>query len=79
MIRILKEINFDGEKKYIEAAGLSTDTKPTVDLITGSRFTEVDTGDVYAFDETGGTWNRIVAGPAAEPETETEPETEPTE
>ena len=63
MIRILKEINFDGDNKYIEAAGLSTDTKPVEDLITGSRFTEVDTGDVYAFDETGGAWRRIAAGP----------------
>lgn len=72
MIRILKEINFDGDNKYIEAAGLSTDEKPVEDLITGSRFTEVDTGDVYAFDEVGCAWNKIAAGPAAEPEAETE-------
>ena len=65
MIRIMKETNYDGEMKYLEAAGLSTDTKPTANLVTGSRFTEVDTGDVYAFNEVNGTWNRIVAGPAA--------------
>ena len=60
MIRILKENNFDGEKKYIEAAGLSTDTKPTANLITGSLFMEADTGRVYVYDETGaGTWTQI--------------------
>lgn len=78
MIRIMKETNYNSEMKYLEAAGLSTDTKPTANLVTGSRFTEVDTGDVYAFNEVNGTWNRIVAGPAAEPEpTETTETTNP--
>ena len=48
-----------GDKHYIEAAGLSTDTKPATNLVTGSLFLEVDTGKVYAFDEVGGTWNEI--------------------
>lgn len=48
-----------GDKHYIEAAGLSTDTKPTTNLVTGSLFLEVDTGKVYAFDEISGTWNEI--------------------
>lgn len=38
---------------YIEAAGLSTDTKPT-DFATGSIFTEVDTGKVFLFN--GSEW-----------------------
>lgn len=46
-------------KHYIEAAGLSTDTKPSEDLVTGSLFLEVDTGTVYAYDEVSGTWNQI--------------------
>ena len=46
-------------KHYIEAAGLSTDTKPSEDLVTGSLFLEVDTGKVYAYDEVSGTWNQI--------------------
>lgn len=46
---------------YIEAAGLSTDTKPEDKIATGSLFLEVDTGDVYAFDEDGGTWGQIAA------------------
>ena len=62
MIRNLVERSFTEGKKYLEAAGLSTDAKPTVGLVTGSRFTEVDTGDVYAFDEVDGAWNRIAAG-----------------
>lgn len=35
---------------YIEAAGLSTDTKPG-GVATGSIFAEVDTGKIYLFDE----------------------------
>jgi len=34
-------------------AGLSTDTKPTTDLATGCLFLEIDTGDVYAYNEVG--------------------------
>ena len=36
--------------------GLSTDDKPTTGIATGSSFFEVDTGDVYFFDEESGTW-----------------------
>ena len=62
MIRVLVEKGFDGQKNYIEAAGLSTDTKPVENIVTGSLFMEVDTGDVYAFSE-GDTpsWNQIAA------------------
>lgn len=50
-----------GDRHYIEAAGLSTDAKPTAGLVTGSLFLEVDTGKVYAFDETTNTWNEMGA------------------
>ena len=53
MIRIIVDRPFEGGKNYIEAAGLSTDTKPTGTIITGSLFLEADTGKVYVFDETG--------------------------
>lgn len=56
MIRVLAEQGFVEGKRYIEAAGLSTDTKPTGDIITGSRFTEADTGIEYLFDESSGDW-----------------------
>lgn len=60
MIRIIEnKWQGYGDKHYIEAAGLSTDAKPTNDLVTGSLYMEVDTGKVYAFDEVGGTWNEI--------------------
>lgn len=49
-------------KHYIEAAGLSTDSKPTANVVTGSLFLEVDTGDVYAFAEGDSpAWNQIAA------------------
>lgn len=35
--------------------GLSTDTKPT-DVPNGSRFLEMDTGDVYMYDADSSSW-----------------------
>ena len=67
MIRNLIERGFSEGKKYLEAAGLSTDAKPTAGLVTGSRFIEVDTGDVYAFDEAGGAWRKVIAGGSQTP------------
>lgn len=43
---------------YIEAAGLSTDTKPTDGVSTGSMFIEVDTGKAYLYDEVSG-WTEV--------------------
>jgi hypothetical protein len=62
MVRVIVERMFDAQTKYIEASGLSTDTKPTEGIVTGSLFLEVDTGDVYAFAE-GDTpaWDQIAA------------------
>ena len=68
---VIRQIGFsDPPVRYLELAGLSTDTKP-VDPVnammvtaTGSRFLEVDTGDVYAYDEDGATWHKISSGPA---------------
>jgi hypothetical protein len=62
MVRILEERTFVPDKKYIEAAGLSTDTKPEANIVTGSSFLEVDTGDAYLFDETaaaGSRWKKV--------------------
>lgn len=71
MIRITQERLFteDG-KRYVEMAGLSTDTKPTTGIITGSMFLEVDTSKAYAFDETGdGTWYEMGAPAEAQDDT----------
>ena len=64
MIRELKirQISFDDSPVfYKELAGLAADTKPVAALATGSTFLEVDTGDVYAFDEDGTEWHKICA------------------
>lgn len=65
MVRTIKAeyLMDDSGKKYYELAGLSsTDEKPTEgDIATGSLFLEVDTGDVYAYDEAGTEWNKIAA------------------
>ena len=47
----------NGNNKYMEIAGLSTDSKPTAGLITGSLYFEVDTWKFYAFDEESAQWN----------------------
>jgi hypothetical protein len=61
MVRTIKDQAITQDKHYIEAAGLSTDTKPG-GVITGSLFLEVDTGDVYAFDETDtGSWGKVAS------------------
>lgn len=60
MVRVIVCKPITADKRYIEAAGLSaTDSKPTTGIVTGSLFLEVDTGDVYAFDEAGTQWNKI--------------------
>lgn len=60
MVRITYERIIEGNKRYIEAAGLSTDSKPTANIVTGSLFLEVNTGDVYAFEEGDSpAWDKI--------------------
>lgn len=57
MIRILIDrLHSLENKRYISAAGLSTDEKPLENLITGSVFSEIDTGKLYKFDEAGNAW-----------------------
>lgn len=62
MIRIIEQRGFTDTLKYIDAAGLSTDDKPVDGIITGSRFTEVDTGILCIFDETTGAWTAQNSG-----------------
>ena len=62
MIRVLESHDvITGQEKYFEYAGTSSDTKPTGDIIaTGSVFIEVDTGDVYFFNEDGASGSQWV-------------------
>lgn len=66
MIRILYERAIEGGLNYIEGACVSTDSKPTTGIVTGSKLTEADTGDVYMFAEGDSpAWGKIQAGPTA--------------
>lgn len=56
MIRIQESSSYFDGKQYIEGACLSTDTKPTGLLATGSVLIEVDTGDVYMYNEAASAW-----------------------
>lgn len=56
MIRVLTRIPQDDDIHYVEMAGLSTDDKPAKKYATGSSFLEVDTGNVFFFDEESCTW-----------------------
>lgn len=57
---MISVLNTNGN--LINYAGLSTDTKPTENLATGSFFLEVDTSKAFFFDEVSGNW--IEAGGA---------------
>lgn len=59
MVRITNETTYPANKRYIEAFGLSTDSKPTTGVITGSVFVEVDTGKAYLFNEASSTWVEV--------------------
>lgn len=37
--------------------GLSTDTKPTTNIVNGSVFVEMDTSTVYFFDQENAVWH----------------------
>ena len=59
MITYLKNIIYSLNKSIVEIACLSTDTKPTEGIVTGSLALEVDTGKIFAFDEVSGNWTEI--------------------
>ena len=61
MVRITHSRIIDGQTNYVELSCLSSDSKPTANICTGSLALEVDTGDVYAFDEVGGEWDKVAA------------------
>ena len=62
MIRKLVDRYFNEDDKYSEMYGLSSDDKPAEGLVTGSKFTEVDTGIIYLFDEESATWTPSNSG-----------------
>ena len=69
MVRVLVERTFVDGKKYIEGACAAADVAglPTSGLVTGSKMTVADSGDVYMFAEGDSpAWTKIQAGPTAE-------------
>ena len=57
-----------GGKTQYDFYGTSSESKPTDadmandnadDIAVGSTFLEVDTGDVYFYDEDAGTWHKV--------------------
>ena len=61
MIRILVDQLINDGKRYIEAVGLAADDKPA-GVVTGSKFTAVDTVEEYRYDETSGAWLPQISG-----------------
>lgn len=47
------------DTEYVELEGLSTDSKPTTNIATNSKFHELDTDDHYYFN--GSTWAKVGA------------------
>ena len=58
-MRILYERIIDGQKRYIKAAGKSTETPPTANIATGSQYAQVDAGIIQMFEETDGEWHNF--------------------
>lgn len=61
MVRILVRKPQLDDIHYVEISCLSTDTKPT-GFATGSTCLEVDTGDVYLYDEESAEWIAVGGG-----------------
>ena len=59
MIREIRSDLVTGELRRKEYACNSTDTKPTEDITNGSVCIEVDTGDVYLFNEATSLWVKM--------------------
>ena len=60
-MKIIKQTVLNDGSFLVEAAGLSTDTKPTRNISTGSIATETNTGDVYMYNESSAAWAKICA------------------
>jgi hypothetical protein len=58
MVRMLVREPQNDDIHYVELAGLSTDEKPT-GFATGSLFMEVDTGDVFLYNEDSSQWVKV--------------------
>ena len=67
---VYKLHSYDADKNplyYAEFCGTSSESKPTAGLISGSKFTEVNTGKTFVFDgiSTTKAWSELVVKTAA--------------
>lgn len=67
----VKKSEIKGEGKFlVELRGLSTDEKPTTlnggDILNGSVFIEIDTGNVYLYNEDDTEWLPVLEEQQAE-------------
>ena len=63
MIRYIVDRAFNDSLHYVEGFCVHDDSKPTTGIITGSKLTEADTGDVYLFAEGDSpAWAKVAAG-----------------
>ena len=66
MIRVLTDRVFNNGLRFIEGACVDADVTnlPTAGVVTGSKMTCADSGDVYMFAEGDSpAWTKIQAGP----------------
>lgn len=59
MFTVIKTIGMRNGKSIIEGACLNADAKPTDNIANGSMAIEIDTGNLWMFDETNVVWNQI--------------------
>lgn len=59
MLTVINHLRTIESKELVEIACLSTDTKPTDGIANGSACIEMDTGDVYMFNEASSTWVKL--------------------
>ena len=60
----VKKSDIEGDGKFlVELRGLADDEKPTTinggEILNGSSFIEIDTGDIYLYDGEGKEWNNV--------------------
>lgn len=61
MFTTIKAHYAGNEKSYIEAACLSSDSKPTDGIANGSMVLEMNTGKIFVFNEAGSAWVELSA------------------
>lgn len=59
MITIYRNEGITKDGQDLEYRGLSTDEKPTENILNGAVFIEIDTGKVYMFDLENEEWKEI--------------------